>query len=654
MKTKRHAMKLETRLPKSRPSRGRRDSGIALITTLLILSIMSLIGLAMVMTVTPDMLINGYYRNYRSSFYAADSGLNIARQALLNQIEAQLPSTFNPPPVPTSAANTALSNVLSQYGSSYTSINAGQAAKSWVGSFEVTSVAFSLAPGSPTATAYCTVGSSNPSCTAVPNNYSNSTLCTTANAYISDVTACNYTYNYSLTAVGTAQGSEQDTVTENGSIIFNVSGIGASSTVSFAAFGAFINNYPPCLGPLVPGTMTGPMFTNGAWQFGTGGSYIFTDAVGQQNADADYWFGGTCIQSPTSSYKRGRQLINPTFQAGLLLGQPAVTLPPNAFSQEWAALDGKGQGESDPSPTNADKNSFLKNISGAAYPTAGATSGVYLNYNGSNQVQGGGFYVEGNAQVTLAPSGTSAQVYTVTQGSTTTTITVDPSANSGAGATTVVSGSTTLNLTGVPQNLSVSPATPATMLYVNGSVTGLTGPGQGQAAIQNNAAIDIAAAQNVTVTGDVIYSSEPVTTTQNQIPGTPADTLIPANQNNNEVLGIFTPAGNIALQSPYTNHNLEVDGSLAAISSSCASNSCGFTVNGYINTFNNIGGQIQSNIFGANMTTENTYFDRRFTARPGFAPPWFPSTTIANTGSSALTYAASVQRVQWTNTTALQ
>ena len=651
MKTKRLARKLKARSLTHCSRCVRRDSGVALILTLLILSIMSLVGLAMVLSVSSDMLINGYYRNFRGSFYAADSGLNVARQSLLSQIEGQIPATFSTPPMPSGTASTAVSNVLSSYGSSYTSLNTGQAAKSWAGSFEITSATFVLAPGSPTATAYCTVGSSDPSCTAVPKNYSNSTLCTTANIYINDVTACNYIYNYSLASVGTAQGSEQDTVTENGSIILNVSGAGASTTVSFASFGAFIDQYPPCLGPLVPGTMTGPMFTNGAWQFGTGGSYIFTDPVGQQNADADYWFGGTCVKSPTSSYKHGSQLINPNFQAGLQLNQTQVQLPQNAFSQEWAALDGKGEGETDASPTNADKNSFLKSISGAAYPTSGATSGVYMNYNGSDAVQGGGIYVEGNAQVTLTPSGTSAQVYTVTQGSTTTTITVDPSANSGAGATTVVSGSTTLNLTGVPQNLSAIPASPAMMLYVNGNITGLAGPGQGQAAIQNNAAIDITAAQNVTITGDVNYTSEPVTTTQNQIPGTPADTLIPANENNNEVLGIFTPGGNITLKSPYANRNLEVDGSLAAVSNGGTG---GFLVSGSIDTFNNVGGQIQSSIYSANMNTENTYFDRRFTARSGFAPPWFPSTTLTGTGPSSTSYTASVQRVQWLNTTALQ
>ena len=635
MKTKKQRVKTAIQ---SRPCRyaHRQDSGVALITALLILSIMSLLGLAMTLSVSSDMMINGYYRNFRGSFYAADSGLNTARQALLSQIEGQIPSVFSTPPMPSTTASTAVSNLLTSYGSSYSSLNAGQASSSWAESFKIS--AASLSPSACTVTA-----TNNPNPPAPPP----APACSTD----SQATAYQYVYTYSLTSFGTAQGSEQETVSESGSVILNVSASGSSTKVSFASFGAFVDQYPPCLGPLVPGTMTGTMFTNGAWQFTTGGKYIFTDPVGQENADADYWFGGNCIKSPASSYQYRRQLINPTFQAGFNLNQPAVTLPQNAFSQEWAALDGKGQGESDASPTNADKNSFLKNISGTAYPTGGASSGVYLNYNGSNQVQGGGIYVEGDAQVALAPSGSSAQVYTVTQGLTTTTITVDPSANSGAGATTVVSGNTTLNLTGVPQNLSVSPAQSATMLYVNGNITGLAGPGQGQPAIQNNAAIDVVAAQNVKITGDVIYASEPVTTTQNQIPGTPADTLIPANENNNEVLGIFTPAGNITLKSPYGNNNLEVDGSLAAVSNGGTG---GFLVDGYINTFNNVGGQIQNSIYSADMNTENTYFDRRFTSRAGFAPPWFPSTTLSGGGPPQASYTASVQRVQWLNTTALQ
>src|SRR4029077_2091312 len=108
------------------------------------------------------------------------------------------------------------------------------------------------------------------------------------------------------------------------------------------------------------------------------------------------------------------QTIKPTFQGGFNLGQPTVPLPPNDFSQKRAVLDGTGTNTAN--PTNAELNAGLKNISSTAYPSSGATSGVYLAYSnstGPNVMTGGGIYVEGNAQVTLSPSGSSAQVFTV-------------------------------------------------------------------------------------------------------------------------------------------------------------------------------------------------------------------------------------------------
>ena len=66
----------------------RRDAsrGMALVTTLLLLMVMMAMTLAMVIAVTSDTLITKYYRNARTSFYAADSGVNIARQAMLSSL----------------------------------------------------------------------------------------------------------------------------------------------------------------------------------------------------------------------------------------------------------------------------------------------------------------------------------------------------------------------------------------------------------------------------------------------------------------------------------------------------------------------------------------------------------------------------------------
>ena len=385
------------------------DRGFALVFTLLLLGMMSLIALAMVLSSSSDMLINGYYRNARGSFYAADSGLNIARQQLLDQIIAQVPSAFGL--IPTNAATTALSTVLNMYASS-TSLNAGQAGNSWIESFVIPNstacpTTFFIAPNQPTITA-------TSSTTGLPTGYQ-------------------YIYNYSICVTGTAQGSEQTAVSENGSFILSLAGQQASTTVKFSIFGAWVDQYPAspptstdpnntCLGALVPGTMTGPMFTNGAWEFMTGGDYIFTDPVEQADPYAAFWFGGDCILSPTSSYTSGGQTINPTFEGNppFSLGQKPEASPTDSFSQLWAALDGEGCGEgsnvcgnasspSPPSVTPTTLNAVLKDISGNPYPQ-GATSGVYLPYSCSgspctNTLTGGGIYVQGNASV-LCPSGT--------------------------------------------------------------------------------------------------------------------------------------------------------------------------------------------------------------------------------------------------------
>jgi Tfp pilus assembly protein PilX len=628
---------------------GDHEQGVALVITLILLALMSILGLAMVLSMSAGMLINGYYRNYRGAFYAADSGLNIARQQTINQLNSGFPTTavtgwaVGAPPLanPSATATSALSSVTSAYGSSFALLNTGQGVNSWAESFEITNTgtctnSLTIAPGSPTVTS----------------------------TYNGQNTGYQYIFNYTLCSTGRALASQQVNTSETGSFTISITvplSQTATTQASFASFGDFINNYSPCSGALVPGIMTGPMFTNGAWQFGTTGAYTFTDSVGQANANADYWFGGTCIQSPTNSYKYKSQTIAPTFEQGLNLSQNAAPLPANSFAQEWAVLDGKGSGEGSSAPTDAQMNSVLKNISGTAYPPTGATSGVYLPYsavNGVNTISGGGVYVEGSASVQLSlgndTAGNPTQIYTITQSGTTTTVTTNVAANN----TTVKSGSTTLTLAGVPQNLNPTPAQAATMLYVDGTITSLSGPGQGQAGIQDGSQITIVANGNVDITGDVLYKTEPVTTTQNQIvagsnpaccSGDPVDTLIPEN-NKGQDLGIFTATGNIQLSSNYSNQNLEVDGSLAAVSQNCASNSCGFTVSGAINTFNNVGGQIQSNIFGANMQTENTYFDRRYTSIPGFAPAWFPSTTIQTvdiTNAATPVITPVVQRISW-------
>jgi hypothetical protein len=484
------------------------------------------------------------------------------------------------------------------------------------------------------------------------------------------VTGYSYIYNYSLTAQGQSQGSQAATLSDRGSVIVNATLIPTNSKTSFAAWGTFIDKSPECDGTtLVPGTITGPVFTNGAWNFGTTGSYIFTDSVGSVSATAGYQFSNKCdeVAGPADTVKN-QGTIAPTFESGFNLGQPSVPLPNNDFNQKRAVLDGMGNNASP--VTKTDLHNALQDAGGHQYPASGASSGVFLpiqTVNGVPTITGGGIYVEGNASVVLsAPAGTGQQVYTITQGNpaTTTTVITNPNAsigNSGQGSGPNVQGTTTV-ITQVPGSpastatfpgvpLQIDPAThaqsPATMLYVDGSITSLSGPGQGVPAIQNASAVTITAAQNVTITGDILYTTEPVTTSQNQIPGTPADTLIPSGDTL-QALGIYTATGDIQLNNLQANKNLEIDASLATISQGGTG---GLTnIGAQINTLTIVGGRIQNNIKNINTKTRNVFFDRRY-AKGGFAPPWFPSTTLTLGGVTSASATTTVQRVQWVNQT---
>jgi len=604
---------------------GNNERGVALITTLLLLMLLTGLALAMVFSVRSDMLINGYYRNFRGSFYAADSGLNAARTAMTNGVVAAIPATFSitQQPIPVGTDATIQTNINSTYGQTNTPFTgAGQSAKSWPGSYKVTGT-FSLAS--------CSVLGGAGTCTAPTG----------------PVTGYTYIYNYTLQSIGQAQGTQSTTLNDRGSVTVNATLIPVNSKTSFAAWGMFIDQSPVCNGStLVPGTISGPVFTNGGWNFGTSGNYIFTDSVGSASPTAGYQFSSACDAAGAPSDKKGNQTIAPTFQAGFNMGQPTIPLPPNDYNQEQAVLDGKGVTNNP--VTKSDLHNAVRDINGNSYPSSGASSGVFLPYNmvnGTPTFTGGGIYIEGNANVVLSTGTGTQQIFTITQGTpaVTTVVKVDPTAN----VTTITSGGNTLPISGVPKMIDpvTNASSPATMVYDNGSITSLSGPGQGLPAIQDGSQVTVTAASNVAITGDILYKTEPVTQTQNQLPGQPADTLIPG-ADKGQALGIFTANGDIQLNNKQSNGNLEIDASLATIS---ATGTGGLTnVGNAINTLTIVGGRIQNQIKNINTTTRNVFFDRRF-AQNGFAPPWFPSTTVTFGSITSSKATTTVTRVQWLN-----
>jgi Tfp pilus assembly protein PilX len=631
----------------SQKSSQQSQRGIALVTTLLLLLLLTAMSLTLVLSVSSDMLLTGYYRNYRGAFYAADSGLNVARQSIINSLTGAIPANFDTTKAPLGAnpvaTGTAAATAGIGYYASYTPINT---ANSWPEKVKIINVTVVPSPTQPCAVSGgLKVNGVAPTCANPTQNAA------------SPITSYNYSFNYTISAVGQSLGSETTSVNDAGTITLVANtGLG-NTTTSFAAFGMFIDQYTLCGGgDLVPGTITGPVWTNGAWNFSNGGTYTFTDKVSQVGAKAGFDNGTSC--SGATTVPSG---FNVNLKKGIEFSAnngSALALPTNSYSQEQAVVDGIGASPA----TQTSLNGALKDASGVAYPSSGTpSSGVFLPYSinastGAKTFTGGGILVQGDAQVTLKPGNTStAEVYTIVQGGATTTITIDPSAGS-AGTTTIVtigapSGNGSQTINGVPQQFSPNgaPMGADTMLYVNGNITGLSGPGQGQAAINNGVALTVTAAKDISVTGDLLYAKEPVQTTGTVDTG--LDSLIPGNDSG-QVLGIFTAGGNVNLKNSQTsNNNLEIDASIATISQS---GSGGIVNTGNaINTLTIVGGRIQNTIQNIKSTTRNVLFDQRF-AGGAFSPPWFPSTVINNVGNGNTSVVSTVQRSQWINQTEYQ
>lgn len=681
----------DTKFPGAAAARFRdrrsRSRGVALIITLILLALLGAASLAIVLLVSSDTMINGFYRDYRGSFYAADSGANVVIEAMKNAIQGAGTQTANPPltvgatAIPTSAETlvsavngsgaavypTAMTNAYAAFQNAYYTLGDTGSWNGRNGQFTLQSVTlgtpqFELQPNDANTCLPVTAATCAPSGVANNKNY-----------------AWTFYYPYTITVQGRSSGSEAEEITESGTITYNsISGTaGSGGLPSFSKYAAFITNFGDCQGPLVPGTMTGPFFTDGQWNFGnfSNPGYTFTDSVAQVGAKASWWGNRGCSDSTTAP----KGFKAPTFPAGgLQLSQNTVTPPSDSYSQLEAVLDGQGTASCANMSCQTLMNQELKTVTGTQPPASGSIpNGVYIpwfsgtgcssgggcfgSYNSSTGAAGyaGGFYIQGDASITLqaTTAGNGAnkhntQTYTITQGSTVTTIVVDNVANGGVGQTTVTSGGNTLTLQGAPAQVGSSGTVTTntegvnsnvvnpTLVYVNGNITGLTGTYDSSnnplPAIQDNVGVMVVGSRSVSITGDLTYNSSPVSV--------PADTLNTSTQSG--VLGVYT-LGNINLY-PDPNGNLTVNGSLAALSGQTGSSAnSGFeTPGGSIGTWTIVGGRAEDHAHSVSIGAGNTYYDRRFANN--FGPPWFP--TAVPTAGSAPAPASSqttVTRTSW-------
>jgi hypothetical protein len=259
-------------------------------------------------------------------------------------------------------------------------------------------------------------------------------------------------------------------------------------------------------------------------------------------------------------------------------------------------------------------------------------NGVCRSDSGASMM--GGIYVQGTVDsLTMSVSGSTA-VYTLLQGATQTTVTVDRANNN----TTVTSngwppppsggscpsgtppGPPSRTFVGVPKGWQGPGNDNAAVVYVNGNINALSGT------LQQNEQTSIVSAGSIGIAGNVLY----------QTPPNPADpTSNPIN-----VLGLYAAGGDIQIM-PTAPNNLIIDAILMAGSSGSAYNSSvnvqNWNTGSPRGNVNLLGGLIEKYYgnFGTYNTTlkqQATGYGRAFSfdtrMSRGFTPPFFPTTNL--------------------------
>lgn len=632
------------RFLKSKNNR-RKQKGIALIVMLLLLLLLSALSITMVMAFSSDTLTSGFYRNSRAAFYAADAGNTIVRQDIVSRFNALLPTTLTVGTYPLSA--TAATNIASAVNAAYgnwVSINSD-------GAF---AESFKLYTGNTSLTLYsCTVGYYTDATQATKLSATNTATSLTSSVTCPSYTYAytyTYTYHYSLTTLGMVSNTGGTAVTDSGNIIVNATS--ADSLNNPSQFGTFIDKQTICSAELIGGTITGPQFTNGGWTFGYDQSYNFSGVVGSHGANAGYKFSdGTCNQVAGSKSTYKNVTISPTFQKGLELGQDSITLPTDEYNQKSAVITGKGanaDGSSVADPSTPELSAALKDSSGNYSYTGATTSGVFAPVSSTGSISGGGISVEGNASVSLSYSGTTAQIYTITQGSTVTTVTITSNGTVGGGTTKLKTGTNAaVTYTGVPTQTdpTTGTVTNGVLLYVDGNVTSVSGT------VQDNTGVTVTAANDITVTGNLVYKTAVVDSSGNE-------TTAASNGTATQALGLYTSGGSVYLKPSTSGGDLEIDASILTTKDNGGDCNYGSSCDGVLGVANNskvgtlkiVGGRVQSRaqiMPSGTLKTRNVIFDQRYNGT--FAPPFFPKLKeVLNPPS----YSTTIQRTGWVLQTA--
>lgn len=650
------------------------ERGIALITTLLSTTILLALGMAVVLSATTDTVTTKVQRVGEQSFFVADAGVGIARQALTQALTDELqavkasivagtwPYYYNVPTTPGEPPNVQVlppplpNHPWNQQPDFYQRVKAR---------------ADALLTSQPRDQRFRNLNGGS-----FTVDFKPLTGRVKVNPWFANTTQEVIEFHYAIQVTGTTDAGGSATVNEVGKLTANINlqygpPSGGNRDFSFSGFGAFfdVGDDPNHLNyVLVPGTFSGPVHTNSHFGFYTGWQYTFRDAISQVDDNFRVYYNTFVPVANVANYSGSIHLSAAGYKK-----TGRVPLPTNEFSQEYAVINGTGITDrtsggmpvDPPAVVTTDGNgnpnifdssgrvtaiALAANLRTAANvaPTisSGAlVNGVYISSSNGTSIDGAGIYVQGDAsdiQLYADPNGTQLdQVYVIQQGTTITTIRTNFVSNT----TTISSGSSTTTYTGVPTDKSDPLHTRAGVsLFVNGGVTSLHGGVDSshltRPAIASKTALTITAQRSIKVTGDLKYA-DPVVNPD----GTPTSNIADVKN----VLGLFTNDGNIYLdaKTAYSSNSdlsIEIDAANCVFDTNTSNNSeAPYTgQEGGITTWFGAGHQTPTSnarikLVGSDVEKNNslvdyyngdTFFDIRFSGG-GFRPPFFPGTTYA-------------------------
>jgi hypothetical protein len=597
-----------------------RERGAALICSLLCMTLLLALGLSLLLSTTTDTLMSNSFRSSGEAFFAADGGIAVGRLAVRRALAERITAVVQNKDSIYSATQTLPDSVSAPdapffkiVGARAEEIANDAVRSSYINNskYQIEVISFTGGPDSRPAR--------NPG-TGVEN----------------------YTFLYTIKAMGRSARAARAEVLEHGELHAHVTAAASVSRKPFSRYATFFDvGDPKGKLVLVSGTFTGWVHTNSHFNFSSKNNVTFRGKVTQ----VDTVVGYDREKIPIEDVQRGA-VPGIIVSEGQYKVDKSVPLPRNNFSQEIATVNPTGNAtdaSTQLTPNGRVSTQYLAQnlagVDGLNPPVSGNSipTGVYLGSVDGTSLTGGGIYVRGDAGIELSTNGRT-QVVQVRQGSTTTTIRMDYE----SGMTTMSNGSTSRTFIGVPQDgtVSVTNPVPGTSLFVDGSITALSGPpavdGVTPPAIGRETALTITAQRDITVTGDVKYSDPVVSPT-----GTPSA----GSDNFKMSLGIYTNNGNIQLDpdKARTDGNLgglEIDAALMAVDSNPLDNSgraegtilyTGAHNPGPKARLKIVGCRIQSNISDIKFKSRQVYYDPRF-ENGEFAPPFYPGIEIKDSG----------------------